>query len=175
LIEQSSQKVSGIASVITEIANQTNLLSLNAAIEAAKAGEQGKGFSVVADEVRNLAERSNTSADEIRTLIDGSNQAVQKGAEIIHEVGKRFHEILEQFSVVSQRMIEIVDNITEQEHGVEEIYKGVEEISAVSAKNLEPLSALNHIAENLVETSSNLSTITTTLQSLVSQFKIDKK
>nr|WP_320131396.1 methyl-accepting chemotaxis protein [uncultured Holophaga sp.] len=85
-IRESSAKVEAITTVIAEIANQTNLLSLNAAIEAAKALEYGKGFAVVAEEVRKLAERSAGAAQEISLLIQESGERVHKGAESVQVV-----------------------------------------------------------------------------------------
>jgi methyl-accepting chemotaxis protein len=76
-IRESAQRVSRVTTVIAEIARQTNLLSLNAAIEAAKAGQQGRGFAVVAEEIRKLAERSGLAAKEIFGLIQESDQVVQ--------------------------------------------------------------------------------------------------
>jgi len=85
-IRESSAKVSDITAVISEIANQTNLLSLNAAIEAAKANEYGRGFSVVAEEVRKLAERSAAAAREIALLIQDSNARIEVGARSVMTV-----------------------------------------------------------------------------------------
>ena len=174
-IEEGSQKVAGIASVITEIANQTNLLSLNAAIEAAKAGEQGKGFSVVADEVRILADRSNHSADDIRTLIEETVSEIASGATLIREVGESFKEIQEEFMRVSRQIEEFENAITEQEQGVNEITQGVEEITEVSSQNVESVLSVKTIVEEVVKGSDELSRITKTLQEEVNQFKLQQK
>jgi methyl-accepting chemotaxis protein len=93
-IQTSSVRVAEIVRVIGEIANQTNLLAFNAAIEAARAGQHGVGFSVVASEVRILAERSSQAANEISKLIDESALQVSNGAEVSKEAAKSFEAIL---------------------------------------------------------------------------------
>lgn len=93
-IQNSSSRVAEIVRVISEIANQTNLLAFNAAIEAARAGQQGVGFSVVAAEVRKLAERSSSAAQEIGRLIDESSHNVQQGADVSRSAASSFAGIL---------------------------------------------------------------------------------
>ncbi|WP_437616667.1 methyl-accepting chemotaxis protein, partial [Erwinia sp. V71] len=93
-ISGSSQKIAEITNVINSIAFQTNILALNAAVEAARAGEQGRGFSVVAGEVRNLAQRSAGAAKEIESLIADSVQRVDNGSRLVNEAGVTMNEIL---------------------------------------------------------------------------------
>nr|WP_269330094.1 methyl-accepting chemotaxis protein [Kineosporia babensis] len=94
LIQRSSAQISEIVQVMSDIADQTNLLAFNASIEAARAGEHGLGFSVVAGEVRKLAERSAEAAREISKLVRESNERVDQGAQVSRRAGDAFEEIV---------------------------------------------------------------------------------
>ncbi|GAG41668.1 unnamed protein product, partial [marine sediment metagenome] len=107
-INNSSQKISKIIKVIEEIAFQTNLLALNAAVEAARAGEHGKGFAVVADEVRNLAQRSAQAANETTDLIEGAVNNSRQGTEVAGEVGKALGAIVGDVTKVT----DLIDGIS---------------------------------------------------------------
>ncbi|MGK0291170.1 MAG: methyl-accepting chemotaxis protein [bacterium] len=162
-IEESSNKITGIISVITDISNQTNLLSLNAAIEAAKAGEFGKGFSVVADEVRRLAERSRSAVIEIRKLIEVSNQNVQNGNEVITETATVLNDIIEQIGEVSIGINSVTNAIISQSEKIQEINHNIkhstkesetiataaEELSATTTQVAESTTDINEMAESL--------------------------
>ena len=109
-IEQSSAKMSKIVSLIEDIAFQTNLLALNAGVEAARAGEAGRGFMVVATEVRALAQRSGEAAGEIRTLIEGSAEQVRAGARLVTEAGEAVDGVSAVLGTLGARVDTMTDN-----------------------------------------------------------------
>jgi methyl-accepting chemotaxis protein len=115
LIEKSSDQIAAIVNVIGEIANQTNLLAFNASIEAARAGEHGVGFSVVAGEVRKLAERSSEAAREITTLIHESANRVGQGSQVSHRAQSAFGQILKSVGSTSDSIKRIAESTERQQ------------------------------------------------------------
>jgi methyl-accepting chemotaxis protein len=115
LIERSSDQIAAIVNVIGEIAGQTNLLAFNASIEAARAGEHGVGFSVVAGEVRKLAERSSEAAREITTLIHESAARVGQGSQVSHRAQEAFGMILKSVASTSDSIKRIADSTSLQQ------------------------------------------------------------
>jgi methyl-accepting chemotaxis protein len=108
-INHSSRKIADIIGVIDSIAFQTNILALNAAVEAARAGEQGRGFSVVAAEVRSLAQRSAEAAKEVRQLITDSVTQVGSGSQQVAHAGATMQELLDAVARVTRIIEEISD------------------------------------------------------------------
>ncbi len=133
-IGEASQQINNIIEVINEISNQTNLLSLNAAIEAAKAGEQGKGFAVVADEVRKLAERSQQAAGNISTLIHESGQKANTGIQLVKQGDEILQDILKKSENTADLVNSISANTAEEAHKIEEVEQLIESIKIASSE-----------------------------------------
>ncbi|MBF0364340.1 MAG: hypothetical protein HQK50_02145 [Oligoflexia bacterium] len=134
-IANSSNRIADIVSLVNEIAFQTNILAINAAIEAAKAGEQGKGFAVVAIEVRDLAQRSAEAAKDIRTLIDESIERVGDGVKVVDVNSKKLGEITESIQQVADIMNEILAASKEQYSAIGQINRTVTELDGVTQQN----------------------------------------
>lgn len=165
-INEKSMQINNIIKTIDDIAFQTNILSLNAAIEAARAGTAGKGFSVVADEVRNLAAKSSEAAAETARLIAQSIEAVQKGTETTEEAVTVMNTVSEK----SQAVVNIVNDISNaskrQSEMVQQVNSGIDQISAVVQSN-------SATAEESAASSEELSGQSVSLQQLIDKFKLD--
>lgn len=134
-INASSQKMSDIIGVIDAIAFQTNILALNAAVEAARAGEQGRGFSVVAAEVRSLAQRCTTAAKEIKGLITASVTQVDQGSKLVAQAGTTIHQVVSAIGKVTQIVGEISTASQEQSSGVAQIGEAVSQMDQTTQQN----------------------------------------
>ncbi len=176
---ESTRAISGMTQQVKDIADQTNLLALNAAIEAARAGEQGRGFAVVADEVRKLAEKSAKSANEIDQVTNSLNQKSTAAEESVQAGLRSLQETQEQVGRVAAMLTEAGEAVTKSTHGVSDIAASVSEQSLASteiARNVEKIAQMSEESHAAVQSNTNditrLEALAKELQSAVSKFKV---
>ena len=164
-IAKSAGQISQIIGVIDEIAFQTNLLALNAGVEAARAGDAGRGFSVVASEVRALAQRSAGAAKEIKALISASTTQVEHGVKLVGETGKSLERMMAQVVEINAVVGEIAAGAKEQAIGLAEVNTAINQMDQMTQRNAA-------MVEESTAATHTLSQETAQLSDLIGQFRL---
>ncbi len=165
-INQTSNKIGNIISEIESIASQTNLLSLNASIEAARAGDAGRGFAVVADQIRDLADQSAKAAISTRELIEGSLQEIAEGSQAAQQASTSILSVVEGMKCIAETSKELSLMAETQAEAMREAEKGVNQISGVVQNNAAT-------AQESSATSEELSAQTIALNEHISKFILE--
>ena len=150
-VYQSSEKIKDITKIIEDIAFQTNILALNASVEAARAGDQGKGFAVVASEVRNLAQTTQASVKDITELVDNTSQKIDTATQTAKQSQEIFVDLQNKVFDTSKLMETITSNALEQESGTNQISVEVNNMESATTQNAALAENSNEISKSLVE------------------------
>ncbi len=178
-LSKQSQTISEITAVVQEIAEQSNILAINASIEATKAGEYGRSFAVVANEVRNLAEQSKKATQQIRSILDAIQESVTRSVMQVEQTGKIVSEgsthmayvnnAVELLSSSIDKMIQLVSEVAESSHeqleGTAQIKEAMENIKQATAQNLDGMRQMEEVITGLKQTAINL-------KEMISQYQL---
>jgi len=164
-ISATSQRIGQIIGVIDEIAFQTNLLALNAGVEAARAGDSGKGFAIVASEVRALAQRSADAAKEIKALVTASTAEVGAGVRLVRGAGAALDRTLAKVAEIDAIVSDIADGAAQQSKRVSQIDASVEDLDQMTQQNAA-------MVEQSASSTRALSQESEQLAELVGQFRL---
>ncbi|BFT29832.1 methyl-accepting chemotaxis protein [Alteromonas sp. D210916BOD_24] len=178
-LEQETKQISSLLSVISDISEQTNLLALNAAIEAARAGEQGRGFAVVADEVRSLANRSQQATTDINDMLLNLNRGVEEAVNAIDTGSSQMAEVVTISDTLREKLDKVSSSVVSANDRIYQIASATEEQSQVVDNLNHTISALNELSQQVMNTvveartaSERVSSATRNIEGNVNRFNV---